>query len=375
MISPDLQRHINDTKEKICGLLPQSIFDYPYSKDTTLTEIECFVSDIFKETFKNIPLESKRIILIRSVVKNNINLLKDFVAKEGNELLRGERDVDSMFTFIPVLITAFERYELALTIIRLAGNLTAKHFPQFAIDRFYNNANAEVLCLINNRVPISSPAVKSKDGEEALELARKAHNCVLFIFGHQTGCFEASRDVLFVIANYVADLTIFKTPSWLDWDGIKPGTNWYGFTPDEEGLGDWLCNTSLPVVDVNQLLRSGVDLETSKFEGKPPLKFTFKCAVQVVLKQIEFLKRNPTEDNLHSLYYPAGKMQDRLLTMLTNIDNLHTENMPAPPILSRRSYATKSDQKFWLGAIIHLLYEQKQITEYGRHGGNWWVKL
>jgi len=163
--------------------------------------------------------------------------------------------------------------------------------------------------------------------------------------------------------------------SFEDWDGIKAGTNWYGFTPNEVGYADWLRDKKLPAVDVDQLMQFGFDLENSKFKGEPPLKFTFKCAVQVVLNHIETLKKKYPEAEHYSLLHSQG-MQYDLLMMLTNIDNLHIDNMPEPP---RYKWpvcsAGRNDQNYWLGAIIHLLYEQKQITEYGRKGCDWWVKL
>jgi hypothetical protein len=197
--------------------------------------------------------------------------------------------------------------------------------------------------------------------------------------GHAThNTFDSAIEKLAKIYPNVKTAPLPLCKTFLEWDGIKAGTNWCGFTPDEVGLGDWLCDKGIPFMNVDQFLEEStkyrLDLKKSQFVGKPPLQFTFKCAVGVVINHLEILQKESKEK---SVFVCRGEgMYNHLLTMLTNIDNLHIDNMPNPPKYPHPiCSASHSDHKFWFGAILQLLYENGAIKEYGRKGADYWVTL
>jgi hypothetical protein len=145
---------------------------------------------------------------------------------------------------------------------------------------------------------------------------------------------------------------------------------WRGMKFDEVGTADWFRNKELPAVDVEQLLNSSIDFENSQFLGEPPIKFSFKSAVQFVLYVIDRNKKLAKGEECLPVFCP--QMGGDLLISLTNID-FRGDDLPEPPFYGGKvSSASKQDLSSWLGAILQLLYEKEYIGGYGRNHTKYW---
>lgn len=153
-------------------------------------------------------------------------------------------------------------------------------------------------------------------------------------------------------------------------------TEWCGIRPDEIGMGDWLTDKNLPIVDANEAMDQ-MNLETSKFEGEPTIKFTFQSAVRLVVAIINRnakLKEDAQEaakDRYIPLFFPAAG--GYLLRALSCVKTTCPELIAKPPQYpSPVCSADSRNHDYWLGAILQMLYEQNHITAYGYKGCDFW---
>jgi hypothetical protein len=148
----------------------------------------------------------------------------------------------------------------------------------------------------------------------------------------------------------------------------------YGIKPDDVGTATWARDEDMPVVEVEKLLALPIDLYHSTFKGRPPISFTFRTAVKLIMDYIESAKKHAERCVVLPLSTSDAIMAD-LMIALTNIDTARPDLVPEPP---RYPYpvcsASQTDGQFWLGAILALLFEKGVITEYGRKGAQYWVK-
>ena len=150
---------------------------------------------------------------------------------------------------------------------------------------------------------------------------------------------------------------------------------WCGIKPDEIGISDYGRYKNLPVVEVSQLLKLPINWAESHFEGKPPFQYTFKSAVEVVVKVInQTAKIDPWADVI-PLFCPG--MYCDLINPLSKVDTKRPDLISPPPRYAVNSAYSPEDNnhQYWLGAILHMLYEQGHLSAYGKKEGEYWVSL
>ncbi len=148
---------------------------------------------------------------------------------------------------------------------------------------------------------------------------------------------------------------------------------WCGIKPDDIGMGDWMTDKDLPVVDANQAMNE-MDLEKSQFAGEPSVEFTFQSAVRLVVAVINRNAKLMEGEEYILLSCPAAG--GYLLRMLSNVETACPDLIAAPPLYGENvCSARSSDHNFWPGVVLQMLFEQGHISAYGRKGIDFWFSV
>lgn len=142
-------------------------------------------------------------------------------------------------------------------------------------------------------------------------------------------------------------------------------------------------NKEATPIDVAELMRSPVDLFNSQYKEEDlhrPVTIAFKDAVQLVLDTIIANMRIANKEGLEGKEVPVQAATNTiaywLLTDLSRIDVDRTWRVPDPPRYDGLvCNASPSDNRFWLGAILSMLYDSGMINAYGKTGTTFWAAL
>jgi len=155
----------------------------------------------------------------------------------------------------------------------------------------------------------------------------------------------------------------------IDWTEI---TEYAGLKPDSVVQCTWCKSKDLPPIDIDVLIAEGVQLCERKFEGKSPFSLTFKTAVRLVLEWI--LNSDTDEEGCKVLHYGSECLHDAVIIALSSADTPDYASLSAVP-KGKFGKAEENHVQRLLGAIIHLLKDQRLIADYGRINGCYYVQL
>jgi len=163
-----------------------------------------------------------------------------------------------------------------------------------------------------------------------------------------------------------------RQPIVIDWSKFP---TYAGLRPDDVVVTDWGKDMTQKPLLVDELLESGSNLKSVPSQKtNQPIALKFQTAVALML---EWINNSRCENGQIRVNYPEqGKsLYEDILQELLNVKT------PQPTLLSRvpRSGAFNSasqDHVNWLfGAIIHMLYDAKLITDYGQRGVHYFLQV
>ncbi len=137
-----------------------------------------------------------------------------------------------------------------------------------------------------------------------------------------------------------------------------------------------LQDSKIKAVKIEDLLEQGIDLRQHHLPLGCVIQLKFHTAIEFIKKWIRELRLHHPDKDAVPLTPGYDSAHADVYTALTNYETPQHEKLSSPPQYGGLiCSASRSDLQFLIGCILHMLYEEKYITGYGRKGSTFWVFL
>ena len=130
-------------------------------------------------------------------------------------------------------------------------------------------------------------------------------------------------------------------------------------------------------VKVDDLIKNRINLREHRLPpGNPPIILTFGSAVQFMKNWINEL-RDKHDDQILPLvaHFPLNDAHADIYDALESQEIPHHDWLSTPPQNEfQRMPAHPSELRFLVGAILHMLYEERFIKDYGKTD-KFWIRV